>query len=68
MNLTQKEIRRFCLEADIDLVFSRPYQKDKTHRVERSHKTVQEMVVETIELWHDKIFRSPTPTYCNLQL
>ena len=43
-----KETRRFRLEADIDLVFSRPHQKDKTHRVERSHRTVQEMVVKMV--------------------
>ena len=43
-----KNIKDFCLTEHIDIVFSRPYQKDKTHRVERSHRTVQESVVKMI--------------------
>ena len=42
------EIRTFCNSENIDLVFSRLYQKDKTHRVERSDRTVQESVVKMI--------------------
>lgn len=41
-----EEIR--CFPTDIEMVFSRPHQKNKTHRVERPHRTVQEMVVKMI--------------------
>ena len=47
-NLDTVGINKFCYDENIEIIFSRPYQKVKTHRVERSHRTVQEIVVKVI--------------------